>query len=99
MGFKLCQDNIFKNFREKRKIRDRPKVLFFFKSFTSSHGFLSRGLTLADIKQSGTMSVVREVFMIIVMTGTRTSRCCLVRSRGVGIGSKLQLFEAVFKMI
>ena len=33
--------------------------------------------------------------MILVMTGTRTSRYCLVR--GVGIGSRL-LFEAVFKI-
>ena len=52
---------------------------------------------MADLKQSGTMPVVREVFMVLVMTGTRTSRCCLVR--GVGIGSRLQLFEAVFKII
>ena len=26
VGFKLCQDNFFKNFDEKWKIRDRPKV-------------------------------------------------------------------------
>ena len=51
---------------------------------------------MGDLKQSGTMPVVREVFMILVMTGTRTSRYCLVR--GVGIGSSLQLFEAVFKI-
>ena len=51
---------------------------------------------MADLKQSGTIPVVREVFMILVMTGTRASRYCLVRD--VGIGSKLQLFEAVFKI-
>ena len=34
--------------------------------------------------------------MILVMTGTRTSRYCLVR--GVGIGSRLQFFEEVFKI-
>ena len=51
---------------------------------------------MADLKQSGTMQVVREVFMILVMTGTRTSRYCLVR--GVGIGSRLQISEAVFKI-
>ena len=94
VGFKLCQDNLFKNFGEKWKIRDRPKV--FFRSFTLSPGFFSRGLTMADLKQSGTMSVVREVFMILVMTGTRASRYCLVRD--VGMGSSLQLFEAVFKI-
>ena len=49
---------------------------------------------MADLKQSGTMPVVREVFMILVMTGTRISRYCLLR--GVGIGWRLQLFEAVF---
>ena len=49
---------------------------------------------MADLKQSGTMPVVREVFMILVMTRTRASRYCLVRE--VGIGSRLQLFEAVF---
>ena len=51
---------------------------------------------MADLKQSGTIPVVSEVFMILVMTGTRTSRYCLVR--GVGIGSRLQLFEAFFKI-
>ena len=51
---------------------------------------------MADLKQSGTMPVVREVFMILVMTGTRAPRCCLVRD--VGIGSRLQLFEAVFRI-
>ena len=51
---------------------------------------------MADLKQSGTMPVVREVFMILVMTGTRASRYCLVRD--VGIGSSLQLFGAVFKI-
>ena len=51
---------------------------------------------MADLKQSGTMPVVREVFMILVMTGTRASRYCLVRD--VGTGSSLQLFEAVFKV-
>ena len=70
--------------------------LKFFKSFTSSPGFLSRGLAMADLKQSRTMPVVREIFMILVMAGTRTSRYCLVR--GVRIGSRLQLFEAVFKI-
>ena len=43
------------------------------------------------------MPVVREVLMILVMTGTRASRYCLVRD--VGIGSSLQLFEAVFNII
>ena len=75
------------------KIRDRPNV---FKSFTLSPGFLSGGLTMADLKQSGTIPVVREVFMISVMTGARTSRYCLVR--GVVIGSRSQLFEAVVKI-
>ena len=42
------------------------------------------------------MPVVREAFMILVMTGTRTSRYCL--ARGVGIEWRLQLFEAVFKI-
>ena len=70
--------------------------LKFFRSFTSSPGFFSRGLTMADLKQSGAMPVVREVFMILVMTGTRASRYCLVRD--VGIGSSLQLFKAVFKI-
>ena len=51
---------------------------------------------MADLKQSGTMQVVREVFMILVMTGTRTSWYYLVR--GIEIGSRLQLFEAVFKI-
>ena len=51
---------------------------------------------MADLKQSGTMPVVREVFMILVMTGTRATRYCLVRD--VGIGSRLQLFEAVFRI-
>ena len=69
--------------------------LKFIKSFTSSPGFSSRGLTIAYLKQSETMSVVREVFVILVTTATRTSRYCLVR--GVGTGSRLQLFEAVFK--
>ena len=50
---------------------------------------------MADLKQSGTIPVVREVFMILVMTGTRIPMYCLVR--GVGIGSRLQLFEPVFK--
>ena len=39
---------------------------------------------MADLKQSGTMPVVREVFMILVMTGTRASRYCLVRYVGIG---------------
>ena len=51
---------------------------------------------MADLKQSGTMPVVREVFMILVMTGTRASRYCLAKD--VGIGSRLQLFEAVFRI-
>ena len=51
---------------------------------------------MADLKQSGTMPVVREVFIILVMTGTRESSYCLVRD--VGMGSSLQLFEAVFKI-
>ena len=51
---------------------------------------------MADLKQSGTIPVVREVFMILVMTGMRASRYCLVRD--VGIRSRLQLFEAVFRI-
>ena len=51
---------------------------------------------MADLKQSGTMPVVTEVFMILVMTGTRASKYCLVTD--VGIGSRLQLFEAVFRI-
>ena len=51
---------------------------------------------MADLKQAGTMSVVREVFIILVRTGTRTSRYCLVR--GAGIGLRLQLFEAFFRI-
>ena len=86
MGFKLCQGNLFKNFRE--------TGLKLFRSFASSPGFLSRGLTMADLKQSGTMPVVREVFVILVIAGMRTSRYCLVR--GVGIESRLQLVETVF---
>ena len=46
---------------------------------------------MADLKQSGTMPVVREVFMILVMTGTRASRYCLVRD--VGIGSRLNFLR------
>ena len=51
---------------------------------------------MADLKQSGTMPVVREVFMILVMTGTRASRYCLVRD--VGIGSSLQLLRQFSKI-
>ena len=51
---------------------------------------------MTDLKQPETMPVVREVFMILVMTGAGTSRYCLVR--GVGIRKRLQLFEAVFKI-
>ena len=51
---------------------------------------------MADLQQSRTMPVVRKVFMILIITGMRTSRYCLVRS--VGIGSGLQLFEAVLKI-
>ena len=51
---------------------------------------------MADLKQSGTMPAVREVYMILVMTGTRAARYCLVRD--VGIGLKLQLFEAVYRI-
>ena len=51
---------------------------------------------MADLKQSGSMPVVREVSMILVMTGTRISRYCLVRD--VRIGSRLQLLEAVIKI-
>ena len=42
---------------------------------------------MADLKQSGTMPAVREVFMILVMTGTRACRYCLVRDVGIGIES------------
>ena len=70
--------------------------LKFFKSFTSNPGFLKRGLTTAVFKQSSTMPVVREVFMILVITGTRTSWYCL--ERGGGTGSRFQIFEAVFKI-
>ena len=41
------------------------------------------------------MPVVREVFMILVMTGTRTSRYCLVK--GVGTRSRLQLLTQFSK--
>ena len=51
---------------------------------------------MADLKQSGTIPVVREAFMILVTTGTRTSEYCLVI--GVVIGLRLQLFETVFKI-
>ena len=51
---------------------------------------------MAVLQQSTTMLVVRKVFMILVMIGMRTSRYCLVR--GAGIGSRLQLFEALFKL-
>ena len=44
-----------------------------FKPFISSPGFLSRGLTMADLKQPWTMLVAREVYMILVVMGTRTS--------------------------
>ena len=39
---------------------------------------------MADLKQSGTIPVVREEFLILVMTGTRASRYCLVRDVGQG---------------
>ena len=91
--FKLCQDNLFKNFGEKWKIRDRPKVfqIIHIKSWLLKWRF-----------DYGWLETVRDyascerVFMILLMTGTRTSRYCLVR--GVGIGSRLQLFEALFKI-
>ena len=66
-------------------IGDWPKFFFFFFCLFIhvKSGVLHRGLTVAVLKQTGTVPVVRDqVFVILVMTGARTSRHCLVR--GVG---------------
>ena len=84
VGFKLCQDNFFKYFERNGRLETG---LNFFKSFTSRPGFLRRGLTVAVLKMSEIMPVVREVFMILVMTGTKMYRHYSVR--GVGIKSRL----------
>ena len=34
---------------------------------------------MADLKQAGTMPLVRDVFMILVMAGTISSMYCFVR--------------------
>ena len=66
-------------------IGDWPFFFFFFFFCLIIHvksGLLHRGLTVAVLKQTGTVPVVREVFVILVMAGARTSGHCLVR--GVG---------------
>ena len=46
----------------------------FFKRCLSSDDFFKRGLTTAVFRSRGTMPVVRDVLMMLVMVGKRMSR-------------------------
>ena len=63
------ENDFFKNFGQKWKVRNGTVV--FEKRFLSSDAFFNRGLTTAVFRSRGTMSVVRDV---LVMVGKRMSR-------------------------
>ena len=71
IGEKFVENDFFKSFRQKWKVRNGAVV---FKRFLSGDGFFNRGLTMAIFGSRGTMSVVRDVLMMFVMVGKRMSR-------------------------
>ena len=62
--------------------------------FGSSDGLFNKRLTTAVSKSDGMVPVVRELFMMFVMVGKRTSRFSY--KSVVGIGSSLHVFGTVF---
>ena len=70
MGEKFVENDFFKNFGQKWKVRNGTVV---FQKIFSSDSFFNRGLTMAVFRSRGTMSVVRDVLMF-VMVGKRMSR-------------------------
>ena len=70
MGEKFVENDFFKNFGQKWMVRNGTVV---FERILSSDGFFNSGLTTAVFRSRGTMPVVRDVLMFI-MVGKRMSR-------------------------
>ena len=88
------KNDFFKGFGQKRKVRDGTVV---FRRFLSSDGFFSRGFTIAVSGSRGTMPVVKNMLMMLVMVGKRMSR--LSYRSVVGMGSSSQDFAGVLLII
>ena len=71
--------------------------LLIFKSFWSSVGFLSNGVTSADLKHAGTYPSISDLLIILVIDGIRSSTH--IEKREFEIGSKSQDFNGAFKII
>ena len=69
----------------------------FFRRFLSSDGFFIRGFTIAVFRPRGTMPVVRDVLMMLVLFGKRMSR--LSYRSVVGMGSSSHDFAGVLLII
>ena len=77
MEEKFVENDFFKNFGQKWKVRNGTDFYFFKlkkKRFLSSDGFFKRDLTMAVFRSRGAVPVVRNVLMMLVMVGTRMSR-------------------------
>ena len=72
--------------------------LKFLMSFESSPGFFRSGVTISllELGRDYTCRKTRAALTTNVISGTRSSRHCLVME--VGIGSSMQLFVGDFKM-
>ena len=71
MGEKFVENDFFKDFGQKRKVRNGTAV--FQKIFSQVMAF-STVLTMAVFRSRGTMPMVRDVLMMFVMVGKRMSR-------------------------
>ena len=71
--------------------------LYFFKSLWSSVGFLSNGVTSADLKPADTDPSISDFLIILVIHGIKPTTH--LEKREVGIGSKSQDFMGAFKVI
>ena len=66
MGEKFVENDFFKDFGQKWKVRNGTVVF--------QKVFVNRGLMTAVFRSRGTMPVVRDVLMMFVMVGKRMSR-------------------------
>ena len=72
MGEKFVENDCFKDFGQKWKVRNGTVVV---QKFLSSDSFFNRGLTMTVFRSRGTIPVVRDVLMMFVMVGKRMSKC------------------------
>ena len=85
--FCICVKTTFSRILEMKGRFDTGRK--FFKSFGSSPDFFNIGVTTACLNGGGTIPEQRELFIILVIRGSRSERHSLAKE--VGMGSNMQV--------